>query len=488
MIRNTIRNIAFRLGLLPFLSMTLNLARRIKRAAISQEPEPGFNFQSTIGIPRQPREYSKISDIQIGRREDARTSLIRSGFPYQVDYSQHPAFIEHLVWNGCHDREADELVDTLNKQLLDLESALSLNLMRLPEAVARVTKNVGVLIDLLVTSNNSVGADFRPFAERFQCELMRVIIDDLAYFERRNTYVPVINNAAELALRNELAVKGFLEFDLKTDELTTLRQHMKSYAELLESRYQQGLRSREELTTGEVNYETVVMLSEVFAGRGIDKAVSDVRHEQARAWGFGIELSPYDNDWWHSRYEDVGLLAPAKAAYFHNDESRDVYKAIIYLDDVDEDLGPFCYLPASYAMERPRFEWVVARANLTTVASEEIRLMMSDLRASRGPFTSRVARGFFGMLPPRLRLNSHFGFDVPDDSELASLLQSQEVRMIAPAGRVIVFDGSRIVHRGGLVRRGKRTALQLCFSVEKQNGLDLYRDLNSVLGGESLVV
>jgi hypothetical protein len=225
------------------------------------------------------------------------------------------------------------------------------------------------------------------------------------------------------------------------------------------------------------------MVTELFERRGLNKAVSDVRHELATAGGFAFEISPHDNDWWHSRYEDVGLLAPSQAAYFHNDESRDVYKAIIYLDDVDDDLGPFCYVPESYAMKRPRFEWVVARANLTTLASDEIRLMMTDLRPSRGVFSSHVARRFFGMLPRRLRLNSHFGFDVLDDSEPARLLRSGEVRMTAPAGHVIAFDGSRIVHRGGLVRRGRRTALQVCFDVQKQNGIALYRQVANRFAG-----
>ena len=46
---------------------------------------------------------------------------------------------------------------------------------------------------------------------------------DLAYFDRRNSYEPVINNATELTLRNEMAVKGFLEFDLKADELARIQ-------------------------------------------------------------------------------------------------------------------------------------------------------------------------------------------------------------------------------------------------------------------------
>jgi hypothetical protein len=485
MMRTRIRNLAYRLGVLPVLSRTLNVARRIKTAVMPRQAEssPQFVFQSTIGLHPRSSDSNALDANASGRNASPKTTANGLGLPYQSDYSRHPAFAEHLVWDARRDPEVDEVVDKLNQQLVDFEGALSLKLLTLPHAIEQVNENVGPLIDLLAAANNATGADFGPFANRFRLEILRVVIDDLAYFERRNSYEPVIHNATELALRNEMAIKGFLEFDLKADELDALRRQLKRYTELIESRYQQGLRSREELTTAEIDPESMAMVTELFERRGLNKAVSDVRHEVVRAGGFAFEISPHDNDWWHSRYEDVGLLAPNKAAYFHNDESRDVYKAIIYLDDVNDDLGPFCYLPESYSMNRPRFEWVVARANLSTLASDEVRLMMSDLRPSRGVFTSRVARRFFGMLPPRLRLNSHFGFDVLDDSALAWLLQSQEVRMIAPAGHVIAFDGSRIVHRGGLVRRGRRTALQVCFDVQKQNGLTLYRQVASRLGG-----
>jgi hypothetical protein len=98
-----------------------------------------------------------------------------------------------------------------------------------------------------------------------------------------------------------------------------------------------------------------------------------------------------------------------------------------------------------------------------------------------------AARRLFGMLPARLRLNSHFGFDVLDDSALGASLLAQEVKMLAPAGQVIVFDGSQLVHRGGLVRSGRRTALQVVFDVPKDNGARFYRHLTATQQGVARV-
>jgi hypothetical protein len=405
----------------------------------------------------------------------------QSTLPFQVDYARHPAFAPYLVWDSRNDGPVDEAIDLLNRLLLDCESALTLKRLTLPQALERFNEGVRLLMQLLVQMNKEVDAPFAPFVDRFYMEIVRVAIDDLAYFERRNSYVPVINNAAEMALRNQLASDGFVRFDLAADELAAIRRQVQPYVQKLDERYRQGGRSREELSNNEIDGVSTALIGEVFGRHGFNKAVSDVRHEPARAGGFAVEISPHDNDWWHSRYEDAGVMTPGPAAYFHNDESRNVYKAIIYLDDVDDSLGPFSFVPTSYAMERPRFEWVVARATLTTLASDEIRRTMTDIRPSRGVFTSRVARQFFGMLPARLRLNSHLGFDVLDGTPQAAALKAGEVTMLARAGHAIVFDGSRLLHRGGLVRRGRRTALQVMFDVNRKNGFDLYNHVQRAM-------
>jgi hypothetical protein len=106
-----------------------------------------------------------------------------------------------------------------------------------------------------------------------------------------------------------------------------------------------------------------------------------------------------------------------------------------------------------------------------------VKQLMPDLDPDRGLFTSRVARAFFGMLPTRLRTNSHFGFDVLDGTPLADAIAQQEVKVTARAGHVIVFDGSRLIHRGGLVRHDRRRAMQVVFEVDKRNGLQLFDKL-----------
>ena len=66
-------------------------------------------------------------------------------------------------------------------------------------------------------------------------------------------------------------------------------------------------------------------------------------------------------------------------------------------------------------------------------------------------------------LPSELRFNSHFGWDVMPGSELESVMKSEELVMTGPAGKFIVFDGSQLLHRGGLIEAGERIVLQVVF-------------------------
>jgi hypothetical protein len=67
-------------------------------------------------------------------------------------------------------------------------------------------------------------------------------------------------------------------------------------------------------------------------------------------------------------------------------------------------------------------------------------------------------------LPESLRFNSHMGWDVLPGSELEERLVVCEKKMTGPAGTFIIFDGARLLHRGGLMEQGERIALQVIFS------------------------
>ena len=60
-------------------------------------------------------------------------------------------------------------------------------------------------------------------------------------------------------------------------------------------------------------------------------------------------------------------------------------------------------------------------------------------------------------------MNSHFGWDVQPNSNLEKKLVGCEKVMLGQAGKFIIFDGARLLHRGGMVQHGERVALQVIF-------------------------
>jgi hypothetical protein len=60
-------------------------------------------------------------------------------------------------------------------------------------------------------------------------------------------------------------------------------------------------------------------------------------------------------------------------------------------------------------------------------------------------------------------MSSHFGWDILPGSDLEANLAQSEIAMTGGPGKTIVFDGSRLLHRGGLITEGDRLVLQVVF-------------------------
>jgi hypothetical protein len=72
-------------------------------------------------------------------------------------------------------------------------------------------------------------------------------------------------------------------------------------------------------------------------------------------------------------------------------------------------------------------------------------------------------RNHFMLLPGSLRFNSHFGWDILAGSQLEGAIADREEVLLGGSGNFVVFDGSRLLHRGGLIEEGERLVLQVVF-------------------------
>ena len=128
----------------------------------------------------------------------------------------------------------------------------------------------------------------------------------------------------------------------------------------------------------------------------------------------------------------------------HIDPKQDVIKAIVYLNDIDENAGGFGFVPKSHRYVYPLVQEIFGRAISTGNYCD----------------TSKKRKSVFS-LPKQLRVSYNFGRCIMDDSNLARELDKRFQRVTSDMGNVTVFDPGAGMHQGGIVKEGKRIAIQV---------------------------
>lgn len=383
-----------------------------------------------------------------------------------IRYAQHPAFSVYHPPQIDSDSWIIETCQTINHEIEALEVLLSCNRLSLEAAIHQLLPKFAQLFAHLDNLYKSQVPDAQKFLTSVWKQTLRVLIDDLAYFERRNSLNPMLKDQHELNMYWSLEQQGFFTCQVPQEVLDEVRRVLQPWMNIIQDRAAQGLNSREELSINQIPSEIVQYLSQHFETLGISPAIRGVRRESCVLSGFALELSVPNADWWQSSYQDLGYQT-GRCSYFHLDEGRDVYKAILYLSDVlQAENGATGCIPQTFAMKRDRLPWVFSRS-LHLVD----RSLYNDIGATGRLTSSPTFRRHFMMMPEYLRENSHWGFDLIDTLPNSLEVANSEVKVLGNAGTCFVFDGSRLVHRGGLVQSGHRWALQIIFGVDRQNAV-----------------
>ena len=194
-----------------------------------------------------------------------------------------------------------------------------------------------------------------------------------------------------------------------------------------------------------------------FDRAGVFSVVNAYSANKMRIMGTGLEYSREGQEWYPRIYSDVGLT-DGPLQYLHVDEADYTMKAIIYATKVGDENGPTSFIPGSN-------RW--ARSELCFRSFKGLDRLTHDRYSRFGPSGYRpVARNpklreVFMQLPRAFRGSSHFGDDVLGGTALATELTQGELRFMPQKAQAVVFDGSRTLHRGALVRAGERIAMQV---------------------------
>jgi hypothetical protein len=164
--------------------------------------------------------------------------------------------------------------------------------------------------------------------------------------------------------------------------------------------------------------------------------------EAARLRGAGLLVNQPNQDWTSKLFRDLETEAPPTAGFHIDSNGKCFVKAVLYLNDVGPEQGPFGMVPGSHRWNEGADERIYRRA-----------FDKSDLVVR-----SAKKRRMFLSLPEELRVKAEFGGDMLAGSPEAEALLAQELVAIGPRGQLNLFDPES-VHRGGNVRRGERRAI-----------------------------
>ena len=188
--------------------------------------------------------------------------------------------------------------------------------------------------------------------------------------------------------------------------------------------------------------ELFAVLREAFGAQGVLNAASRYQGRPIDVRYLKLLINHAGDGWWRAPFADLGLPEP-RAVTMHIDHLWTA-KAILYLSDVGERTGPFCYCLGSH---RARIGWL------------EGAIRRANDRLDRSSCSPAQRRRFYA-LPKSLRRKAKFGNDLPDDHPELERLLASEKRFGSADGDLILFD-DRGMHRGGLVEEGERCMAQI---------------------------
>lgn len=261
-------------------------------------------------------------------------------------------------------------------------------------------------------------------------------------------------------LRNRFFVKKIDPYIVKK-----INKILNSELNKLLDKERNNLISRADLTySGGLKIRKVInLLNNYFEKNGHLEVVSNYLGYKSEINALALELSSPRSNWWKHKKNS---LEP-KTLGVHLDKEFTCLKSILYLSDVKEENGPFTVYPGIYEnLKLNIFQDILWRIILETaneIKNEKLKKYL-NIKENSQPFLSENLQKIYSKLPKIISFNSHFGWELDSGSELEKKIVNSKNVFLGQSGTMITFDGSRILHSGGLVKENNRVVLQIIYS------------------------
>jgi hypothetical protein len=382
-----------------------------------------------------------------------------------LNYDLHPSFkFREKPW------ELDQyLIDSFNKYYSTLQECGHVYKPKIKVLLKRE-----ILHKTEIIFSNLLKQTIENFEQTFLLELkeqaLRLVSEQVDFFFRNkmiNKYNLYDNNLLDKVVN--FHENKFLIDSLKNYAISEINNVVQSDLAKFRDNAAKGNLTREALSigNGKVIQKIVSILNKSFEDLGVLDILSIYTQRDTRVSGCGLELSVPKAGWWKNNFEIINR--PPHTLYAHLDESIDYPKAIVYLTNVNEKNGPTSCYPKIYeSLALNPFQNIIGRIAGGVGSSDSSILKSYYMKTYHQSMNSENYRRHFMKLPKDMRFNSHFGWDVIPDSILEQKMINCEKKVIGNSGTFIVFDGAKLVHRGGLIEEGERLALQVIFTTKNK--------------------
>jgi hypothetical protein len=192
----------------------------------------------------------------------------------------------------------------------------------------------------------------------------------------------------------------------------------------------------------QLDIEIVNLVNEMFKSFGILQAASKYnKFKPLEVKNVVLHIAkPTDQNYKQFLYD---CKTVSKTTNLHIDPKENVMKAMMYLNNITEDDGPFSYIEKSNRWVHDKLQNIFGRA------------------ISTGSYChTPESRAVVFQLPKRLRVSHNFGRLLQDGTEEQERLLKQEKMFTSDKGNLCIFDPAGM-HRGGICNKGNRIALQI---------------------------
>jgi hypothetical protein len=300
----------------------------------------------------------------------------------------------------------------------------------------------------------------QQFVYELSNDVVTMVADHVKFYGGLVPFQPAPESRSEL--QNLLIRDGHYVTSISQPTLLKINRKSKGAVEVLRRNASEGKRSREDLSinSGPLIRSIVRALNRDFRKNGVLTSLTVLQRGHVQVVGAALELSVPESTWWKLPADANDWPA---TLYAHVDRSVEAPKSIVYLTDVTAENGPTTCYPGIYEnLDISGVQDLVGRC-LETVGSSTQSLLHEYYKLQGQPLLNERFRSHFMKLPKSVRFNSHFGWDVMKNSELEDMMMSRQREVLGPAGTALVFDGSRLLHRGGQIESGERIVLQVVF-------------------------